>query len=370
MERWHQLRVDRSRWWRWWWLGRIVLGKQPASPVHIFCRLPHGQPCPDLRSECSGSELGTRGASFRVRSGAYSFQTAPTISAAQHDELPDAEPEHDGERRDGYRSGLHAYALHDGSGTDGRTGKRQRYGLRFYQRKWNHNPGQETNGVIPKWTGTSSQGNSGLSDSGSQLTYAGSGPYNTFGPAVNLFAALPSCSTNEGQIAPVTDSSTNTVGATITGSGSNHVMAYCNGTNWTVGTACKQWDRLSNHHRLDLHCGKQHHYHHCRLDAHRTGTRGGYGNLKLLATGTVDGPAPVDITTGTTASLGGTFKSGYTFNQEATAATAVAYTLPTAAAGLQYCVGNSWNGSAATTGVPDRQHLSLGSSSSSSPMAP
>lgn len=71
----------------------------------------------------------------------------------------------------------------------------------------------------------------------------------------------------------------------------------------------------------------------------------------LLATGNVDGTAPVTITTGTTATLGGTFRSGYTLNQEATAATAVAYTLPTAAAGRQYCIGNSWNGSAATTGV-------------------
>jgi len=71
----------------------------------------------------------------------------------------------------------------------------------------------------------------------------------------------------------------------------------------------------------------------------------------LLASGNVDGTAPTTITTGTTASLGGTFKSGYTWNQEATAVTAVTYTLPTAAAGLQYCVGNSWNGSAPTTGV-------------------
>ena len=71
----------------------------------------------------------------------------------------------------------------------------------------------------------------------------------------------------------------------------------------------------------------------------------------LLASGNVDGTAPMTITTGTTATLGGTFKSGYTYNQEATAATAVAYTLPTAAVGRQYCIGNSWNGSAATTGV-------------------
>lgn len=71
----------------------------------------------------------------------------------------------------------------------------------------------------------------------------------------------------------------------------------------------------------------------------------------LLVSGNVDGTAPVTLTTGTTATLGGTFKSGYTLNQEATAATAVTYTLPTAAVGLQYCIGNSWNGSAATTGI-------------------
>lgn len=71
----------------------------------------------------------------------------------------------------------------------------------------------------------------------------------------------------------------------------------------------------------------------------------------LIVTGTLDGKAPVTVTTGSTASLGGTFSSGYTFNQEATASTAVTYTLPTAAAGRQYCVSNSYNGSTATTGA-------------------
>jgi hypothetical protein len=71
----------------------------------------------------------------------------------------------------------------------------------------------------------------------------------------------------------------------------------------------------------------------------------------LLASGIVDGLAPLTVTTGSSATLGGTYKSGYTYNQEATAATAVVYTLPTAAAGLQYCVGNSYNGSAGDTGT-------------------
>jgi hypothetical protein len=49
------------------------------------------------------------------------------------------------------------------------------------------------------------------------------------------FASLTACSaTLEGAMASITDSSTATWGATITGSSTNHVMGYCNGTNWTV----------------------------------------------------------------------------------------------------------------------------------------
>jgi hypothetical protein len=71
----------------------------------------------------------------------------------------------------------------------------------------------------------------------------------------------------------------------------------------------------------------------------------------IATTGVVDGKTPITLTTGTTASLGGTYSSGFTLNQEATAATAVTYTLPTPAAGKQYCIKNSYNGSAADTGV-------------------
>ena len=49
------------------------------------------------------------------------------------------------------------------------------------------------------------------------------------------FSTLATCSsTNEGRLAKVTDSTTATWGATITGSGTNHVLAYCDATNWTV----------------------------------------------------------------------------------------------------------------------------------------
>lgn len=49
------------------------------------------------------------------------------------------------------------------------------------------------------------------------------------------FASLTTCSGGiEGATRAVTDSSTAVWGATITGSGGNHVLAYCNGSNWTV----------------------------------------------------------------------------------------------------------------------------------------
>lgn len=80
----------------------------------------------------------------------------------------------------------------------------------------------------------------------------------------------------------------------------------------------------------------------------------------LIISGNLDGRSPTAITTGSSASLGGTFSSGYTYNQEATAATTVTYTLPTAAAGKQYCVSNSYNGSAATTGALTLQTSAAG----------
>jgi hypothetical protein len=49
------------------------------------------------------------------------------------------------------------------------------------------------------------------------------------------FSSLPSCAAGtEGSTASVTDSSTDTWGTTISGGSTNHVLAYCNGTAWTV----------------------------------------------------------------------------------------------------------------------------------------
>ena len=49
------------------------------------------------------------------------------------------------------------------------------------------------------------------------------------------FGNLPTCgSGTQGMLKPVSDSTTNTWGARITGGGLDHVLAYCDGTNWTV----------------------------------------------------------------------------------------------------------------------------------------
>ncbi len=74
----------------------------------------------------------------------------------------------------------------------------------------------------------------------------------------------------------------------------------------------------------------------------------GSNDTKLATDAYVDrNVCTTTITTGTTATL----STCFTVNQEATAATGVTYTLPTAASGLQFCIDSGWNGSAANTGV-------------------
>ena len=87
----------------------------------------------------------------------------------------------------------------------------------------------------------------------------------------------------------------------------------------------------------------------------------------VIAAGIVDGLVPVTATTVTSCTLGtasgcdtNKYSSGFTFNEYATAGTGVVYTLPTAAAGLQYCVGNGYNGSAANTGTLEFLTSSVG----------
>ena len=71
----------------------------------------------------------------------------------------------------------------------------------------------------------------------SRITHAGQ-----YQPIPVLFASLDTCTTGTtgtgtyGVYAAVSDSTTNTQGATITGGGSNKVAAWCNGTNWVVAS--------------------------------------------------------------------------------------------------------------------------------------
>jgi hypothetical protein len=49
------------------------------------------------------------------------------------------------------------------------------------------------------------------------------------------FSRLPACTSSiEGARGAVSDSATSTWGATVAGGGSSHILAYCDGTNWTV----------------------------------------------------------------------------------------------------------------------------------------
>lgn len=66
---------------------------------------------------------------------------------------------------------------------------------------------------------------------GIALQLSGQAPF----PGAVAFSTLPACSSAiEGTSRAVKDSSTATWGATVTGSSTNHVLAYCDGTNWTV----------------------------------------------------------------------------------------------------------------------------------------
>lgn len=66
------------------------------------------------------------------------------------------------------------------------------------------------------------------------LHIGASGPQLKRSTYSDLNAATPCSSNTEGSMAAVTDSNTSTWGATISGGGSSHVLAYCDGTHWTV----------------------------------------------------------------------------------------------------------------------------------------
>ena len=101
-----------------------------------------------------------------------------------------------------------------------------------------------TTGFIPKASSATALNNSHIDDgvtTASTVTITEPVVVNTGGPVnsaqlgTNVFSALPACTSGvEGTWAPVTDSTTNTWGATITGGGTDHVLAYCDSAQWTV----------------------------------------------------------------------------------------------------------------------------------------
>jgi hypothetical protein len=77
-------------------------------------------------------------------------------------------------------------------------------------------------------------GSSGSTVNADTNLWATIGPNGIQRPA-GTFSTLAACTSGlEGTMAAVIDSTTNTWGATITGSGADHVLAYCDGSAWTV----------------------------------------------------------------------------------------------------------------------------------------
>ena len=104
--------------------------------------------------------------------------------------------------------------------------------LSLYIDKDSHVSAQTTTGAVLQvaqtWTATQTFPEVDINGPGpAVITY-------TPGSFAALSAAFPCNGTNEGTVAAVNDSTTAVWGATIAGSSTNHVLAYCDGTNWTV----------------------------------------------------------------------------------------------------------------------------------------
>ena len=186
-------------------------------------------------------------------------------------------------------------------------------------------------------------------------------------PTLQAYATLPTLSSSLFAYAWVNDSTTATLGGVISGGGTHQVQAIWNGSAWLVGAGAVAGGGVTSVTGDGVIIGNSassgavllnlvNDVANCLLGNSTNGTAAPTcaqtaKPLSLLATGIVDGTAPVSVTTGSSASLGTVYASGYTFNQNATAAAAITYTLPTPVQGLQYCVANSYNGTAPNTGT-------------------
>ena len=95
--------------------------------------------------------------------------------------------------------------------------------------------------TIPSWssdwtiTGNEPAANLAVTDLGTNDLVQYGATANTVRSLPVAFSALPSCSPAlEGSMRALTNSNAQTTGATITEGGSYHVLAYCDGTQWTV----------------------------------------------------------------------------------------------------------------------------------------
>jgi hypothetical protein len=90
-------------------------------------------------------------------------------------------------------------------------------------------------GGAPHTTGVTVDVSNNVGTTGTLSTGVGSGLSGALVPKPGTLSQAGSCSgATEGTIAPITDSTTNTWGATITGSGAFHVLGYCDGSVWSV----------------------------------------------------------------------------------------------------------------------------------------
>jgi hypothetical protein len=98
-------------------------------------------------------------------------------------------------------------------------------------------PGQFGTGITAVYTTQGANQNVEIGSGNGSGSDGGTGTVTAYNFVVDggTFSTLASCSSGlEGSLKHVTDSTTNTWGGTISGSGSDHVLAYCDGTNWTV----------------------------------------------------------------------------------------------------------------------------------------
>lgn len=131
--------------------------------------------------------------------------------------------------------------------------------------------------------------------------------------------------------------------------GANNIAATFPAASPPADTDCAQWSVSGGHYVLGFTSGS------CGTGSGGDTITSPNGTLAVggTSTNTTLDVKPVSAVadTSTPVTVSTAFPAEFHFNQNATAATAITYNLPTAAAGKQFCFKNSNNGSAANTGT-------------------